>query len=161
VDFQTEEATRFVTINVDVCESSATVNEVFTRKAIAAACLVDELENNGFRVRLNAIANVKDVGGVDLIASVTIKDFQQKLSIAQITGCVSQGFFRRLFFCFIEKYSPMDPDNHCYGFPGTDYTGIEGVVIKNTKNGVRLDKDADIATYVAKHTADIYNLSTI
>lgn len=165
IDFQTEDAMRFVTLNADICEHCGIGSAIFKRKSIAIACLVDELENNGFRVKLNVCCNIdfsSRSGGrlKRLIGMVTVKDYQQKLSIAQITGCVSQGFFRRLMFCFIEKYTPFDPDPG-YGRPGDDYKDIEGVILKNTENGMPLNNEADIKKYVEKYTTDIYQLSTI
>lgn len=164
IDFQSEDAPRFVTLNADICENAGTESSVFRRKAIAIACLVDELENNGFRVRLNVMCNIdfKMTGCFDrLVGLVTIKDYHHKLSIAQITGCLSQGFFRRLMFCFIEKHCPVCPDDFSYGRPGTDYSGIEGVILKNTRNGMSLNSEEDIRRYVDKYTTDIYELSSL
>lgn len=164
IDFQTEDAPKFVTINVDVSESCGTPDEVFRRKSIAVGCLVDELENNGFRVKLNVVTNCDRRNGFKkLVGVICIKDYQEKLSVAQITGCVSQGFFRRLLFAFMEKHSPTNPDNDAYGYPSTNYDGLglDGVLIKNTRNDRPLNSDRDIAPYIEHYTKEIYALPQI
>lgn len=165
IDFQTEDAVKFVTLSADITESAGCPNNVFKRKAIAIACLVDQLENNGFRVKLNVVLNENFVrsGWGRLVGIVTIKDYHQKLSIAQITGCVSQGFYRRLMFCFIEKYSITDPDDAAYGMPDGEFGSIPmtGVVLKNTRQGISMSDDSQIKEYVEKYTQEAYNLPQI
>jgi len=114
--------------------------------------MIDELENNGYRVKLNVIGCIQ-IDGREVAAIVNVKQFAQKLSIAQMTGCLSKGFFRRLFFAFIEKYTSC-PWDKAYGRPSS-YKGplVDGVTLQNT--GGQLHTQAQVDSYIATALAKI------
>lgn len=128
VTFEEQEAPKFAVLNVNIVESDGTSNIVFNNKAIATACLVDELESQGYRVKLNVVGGVqwRKYGVGEL--TITVKEFEQKMSIAQLTGCIHKGFFRRLFLAWAEKYCPMNPKLINHGSP-RNFPPQEGILL--------------------------------
>jgi len=149
VDFQMSENVKFAEINLNMTESCGTSSIVFFNKAVATATLVDELENNGYRVKLNVIGAV-NVNDNKLAAVINVKQFSQKLSIAQMTGCLSQGFFRRMFFAWVEKYCEktcgLKPWDYGYGYPIN--FPVEGVTLPVTGGNLKTKEQVD--AYVAR-----------
>jgi hypothetical protein len=155
IDFVQEDNNRYVVINVDVVESDGTDERVFTNKAVACASIVDELESKGIRVRLNAICMVNMAGRL-MCPIVRIKDFTERLSLAQLTGAVSKAFFRRLCLAWLEKYQ-VAPWKHNYGRSSTEYDSIQldGVVMKNSRAGMPLFSEHDVKKYAESYLKSI------
>ena len=150
VDFQPQETTRYVTLFVDVAEMSEVTKKQFELKAIAAGCLVDELESNGVRVELIAVGYTHITKGgpnVYLESRVTIKKFMEKLSLAQLTGALATSYFRRLTFAFIEKYYAKHGDVPSGYGKLSMFPTIDGVYMKNITRGAVLNTLNDAKVY--------------
>lgn len=104
-----EEPTKFLNLLVEVGENSYVSSEQMVNKAIAIASVVDNLENNGYRISinvcdLNAFAKSYTTGRESfshdciLATVVKIKDYHQSLSIGQLIGCCHPSFLRGLIF---------------------------------------------------------------
>ncbi len=104
IEFPVVDNTKFADIIIDVCESASVSKQELNNKAIATACLVDHLENNGYRVRVRVVAfNLMYRSKEYYNVCVTIKNHKEPLSIGQLTGSMNSSFFRRLIFLAYEK----------------------------------------------------------
>lgn len=104
MEFPMVEDVKFMHIVMDTGEICDVDSQVFLNKSAATAWLVDHLENNGYRVKLDVMYN--NTGGEygAEAVMVTVKDFQEPLAIGQVAGTMHPGFFRRLMFRHIEIY---------------------------------------------------------
>lgn len=146
VSFENKESYKFVELSLNIGEHCGVNAQVFENKAIATASIVDALESNGYRVKLNVFvacelrSGRKNGASFDLSAVVTIKDYAEKLSVAQLAGTMHVGFFRRLFFGYEEmkglEYG-FNPDRYGYGRNANNNDlqkfNIPGVIIPNSR----------------------------
>ena len=100
MDFPIVEDVKFIDVVISTNDLAHVPVSVFNNKAIGTAYLVDKLENDGYRVRLIALGASGNVGRLSEIeaVSVVIKDYNEALSVGQISGACSSAFFRRLIF---------------------------------------------------------------
>lgn len=108
-----EEPTKFLNLFVDIGENASVSDEEFSNKAIALASVIDELENNGYRIALSVGRiqrfDEKFSGGdcydesTVLGTIIKIKEYHQVLSLGQLTGCCHPKFYRVLTFAHYEK----------------------------------------------------------
>jgi len=117
---------RFMHLVMETGEHAGVDKEVCLNKSAAATWLVDHLENNGYRVKLDVFyANSETEGGGEAVL-VTVKDFQEPMSVGQLAGTMHPGFFRRLMFRHIERYNKRVP--YGYGKVETNKNRIIGAL---------------------------------
>ena len=131
-----EEPTKFLNLFVDVSESGFVSSERLVNKAIAVASIVDDLENNGYRVAVTVgmvSSQRKSFNGVlmddytsTLVAMVKIKEYHKVLSVGQLIGCCHPSFLRVLMFCYINgTYRNFGGPAKGYGRPTRDQLDLE------------------------------------
>lgn len=103
IDFPIVENNKFIDVVVSVNDLAQVNVKVFNNRATACAYLVDTLEADGYRVKLTAFS-CSEVEGDTHAVAVTIKEYQEPLSVGQISGACSAVFFRRMVIMNREKY---------------------------------------------------------
>jgi hypothetical protein len=122
---------KMVTIYVDARENGGASDDIFTDKAKAISCLVDELESRGIRVCLN-VFTASYIKTTDMVLVVNVKKHHETLSISQIAGCCSIPFMRVLNLTWKDKYFTRSLLGDEYGFliPSSRYPKFDGVTIR-------------------------------
>lgn len=157
IDYQMTETTRYTTLVVNISEMSDISAEQMNNKAIAIACLIDELESNGVRVELIVVGytHLNKIVANELIqARVKIKSHMEKLSVSQLTGALAPSMFRRLMFAFIEKFWKHGTVPGGYGKLDMK-PEIEGVYMKGATEGATLNTLDDARKYVERYLKEI------
>lgn len=109
MDFPIVEETKFIHIVMDTGELAGAGAKMFLNKSAATAWLVDHLENNGYRVKLDVFYSNQGKGHGEQAVMITVKEYQEPLALGQIAGAMHPGFFRRLIFRHIEKHYEQVP----------------------------------------------------
>lgn len=103
-----EVANKFVHIVIGVTEAGGINSQSIINRAAAVASIIDNLENNNYRVRLSmAIGNSgfkRDSGMEGNMTIVDIKDYDEIMPISNLSGLLHVGFFRRLIFLYWEGH---------------------------------------------------------
>jgi hypothetical protein len=118
VTFDEQEVVKYIDVLVMMNESCEVSTNQYMNKGIATACLVDYLESNNYRVRLRGMKYNRIFGKI-FTEKITIKEYNQSLSIAQIMGVLHSGFYRRIAFRHLEERCAehgLDPNKDGYGF---------------------------------------------
>jgi hypothetical protein len=106
VTYDSQEQIKYVDVVVSLSENCMVSTETFIKKGTIAALLVDSLEANGYRVTLKLMTNnLSDERGHVMINIITIKEASQQMSIAQMMGCMTPAFLRRIEFAHIERWA--------------------------------------------------------
>jgi hypothetical protein len=96
-------------IAINVCEAGFVDSAFLKKKAAVVAAAVDKMELDAtHRVKIS-VCMVNRIDGnkkVEVI-EIVVKDYDQAMNVAEITGSLAVGFYRRLLFGWLEKYSPI------------------------------------------------------
>jgi len=110
MSFPIVEDIKFAHVVMDIGEIADTSEVVLMNKCIATATLVDRLEANGYRVKIDVYYHNAMQHGLQIKHSVLInvKEYKEPLSLGQLSGSLHASFFRRLMFRHMEKYYGQD-----------------------------------------------------
>lgn len=135
LEYNVQEATNFIHIVMGVVESAFVDKEQILNRAAAMTSIVDNLENNGYRVKLSMV--IANQGGFTktqhLFTLVGIKDYQEHMDIARVAGILHPGFYRRLIFCYWEGHKD-GPIRGGYGYPASGasvYSKLKDIMPKD------------------------------
>ncbi len=102
------EANNFIHLVLDFWEYFGITIDQFQNRVIAICSIINDLEVNGFRVKLSLIGLSKfNVGFIGLL--IDLKDYEQSLGISEIAGTLHPSFLRRIKFMWDEGRSWFKP----------------------------------------------------
>ena len=110
IDFKfTEANNKYIHLMIGTIEAAGLKTKQMHNRAVAIASIVDNLEDNGYRLKLSLVmANTRfttgrrDGSSQGNFTIVTIKDYDDIVPIANIAGVLHPSFYRRGIFQYWE-----------------------------------------------------------
>jgi len=121
VDFAQAPKSQALDIFLTISEPWLITAGQMRNRAAIICCLVDDLEKMGVRCRIHVIDFRDYVKSKRSFYSVRLKNFDEPLSVAKISGASHPSFFRRIAFRHTEKYYVEDA-RKTYGKVAVDFT---------------------------------------
>ena len=94
----------YINLILQIDEASIIKADQFFNRAIAISSIINDLEVNGYRVKLSLCFVVKFSKGT-IGTIIDLKDYDQSLGLSEITGVLHPSFLRRIIFLWIEGRS--------------------------------------------------------
>lgn len=111
IDFvETERPNNAVKLVFDVCEGAGVSTKQMMNRAACLAGVVDYLEKQSVPTEVHLLVSndFQSYYGSNSLSGVFIKvkEANERLNINLLTGVLHPGFFRRIYFNFVEKHYP-------------------------------------------------------